>query len=224
MSKKFLRVCVLTECNWKCNYCKYSKSNLIPDENKALKIFEKYKDILTHISGGEPGLLSNKFWDHVFNTKKVGVITNGLFILKGYYKKYQDKITNIKVHATPELNKDINPNILKIIREKYPNMETNIVIHKRNINLIKPFLKKYPDIEFKIIFSGTQVYPGFGNNIDNKITVISLIDRLRELPQYSYLIPKLLKAISSNNWNLCLIPENSVANCNECFEKCWIDV
>jgi len=224
MGNNFLMVRVLKECNWTCSYCEYKSNGIIPDEGKAIEIFEKHKDTLTHITGGEPGLLSQKFWDHVFNYKKVGVLTNGLFIKKGYYEKYKDKLTHLYVHVTPELNVPIHPTILKVIRNKDPIVEPSIVIHRKNTSLIKGFLKKFSDIHFNITMSGTQFYPDMGYNITDKDTAIAIIDQLKDFPQYNHFIPKLFKAITSDNWNLCFIPKGRVDKCSECPVKCWVDI
>lgn len=224
MSNKFLMVRVLKECNWKCSYCEYAGNTAIPDEEEAIRIFDRHKDKLTHITGGEPGLLSEKFWDHVFNIRKVGVLTNGLFIKKGYYEKYHDRLTHLYVHVTPELDNDINPLTLKTISKGDPIVEPSIVIHKKNVNLIKNFLNKYSEIDFNITMSGTQFYPDMGYNITDKNTALSIIDILKEFPKYSHFVPKLLKAILSDNWNLCFIPNERVDKCDTCPVKCWIDV
>jgi len=215
---------VLKECNWNCSYCEYKSSGVIPDENKAIAIFEKHKDVLTHITGGEPGLLSEKFWKHVFNYKKVGVLTNGLFIKKKKKKKFHDRLTHLYIHVTPELDSPIHPRILKVIHKGDPMVEPSIVIHRKNISLVKDFLNKYHDIHFNITMSGSQFYPDMGYNITDKDTAISLIDQLKDFPKYSHFIPKLLKAITSNNWNLCFIPDDQVDRCSECPVKCWVDV
>jgi len=224
MGNKFLMVRVFKECNWKCSYCEYAGNHILPDEDNAIEIFDKYKDKLTHITGGEPGLLSERFWDHVFDTRKVGVLTNGLFIKKGYYEKYHDRITHLYVHVTPELDKDINPNTLRVLLNGDPIVEPSIVIHKKNIHLVKDFLNKYSNLEFNITFSGTQFYPDMGYNITEKGTALAVIDQLKDFPQYTQFIPKLLKAITSNNWNLCFIPNERVDKCDACPVKCWIDV
>lgn len=223
MSNKFLMVRVLTECNWKCSYCEYSRCLSIPDENKAIEIFEKHKSTLTHITGGEPGLLSEKFWDHVFNYKKLGVLTNGLFITKGYYSKYHNRLNHLYVHATPELDISISEKVLDVLKSGDPIVEPSIVVHKQNINLIKPFLEKYKDISFNITMSGTQFYPDRGFNINTKEDALEIIKQLKDFPQYNSFVVKLLKAISSNNWNLCFITEG-VVKCSECPVKCWVDV
>ena len=224
MENKFLMVRVLEECNWTCSYCEYKSSGIIPDEDKAIAIFDKHKDKLTHITGGEPGLLSERFWDHVFNTRSVGVLTNGLFIKKGYFKKYRDKINHLYIHVSPELDVPIHPSILKIIRSGDAVVEPSIVVHKKNIPLIRKFLEKYSDIEFNITMSGSQFYPDRGYNITDKDTAISIIDQLRGLPPYQQFITSLLKAITSNHWNLCFIPKVKVDKCGDCPVKCWIDV
>ena len=224
MSNKFLMVRVLKECNWTCPYCEYSQNNNPPDEDSAIEIFDKYKDVITHITGGEPGLLSTRFWDHVFNTRSVGVLTNGLFITKGYYDKYRDKVTHLYVHATPELDIDISPKVLQLLRTNDPKVEASVVIHKRNTHLIKNFIKKYPEIEFNITMSGSQFYPDIGFNITDRKTALEVIEQLKDFPQYAHFIPKLIKAITSNDWNLCFIPNTKVVRCGECPVKCWVDV
>jgi len=215
---------VLKECNWKCSYCEYAGNNHIPDEEEAIAIFDKYKDIVTHITGGEPGLLSDKFWNHVFNTRSVGVLTNGLFIKKGYYEKYHSKLSHLYVHVSPELDMNIDPTTLKILRNGDPIVEPSFVIHKKNTHLIKDFLNKYSDLDFNITMSGTQFYPDMGYNITDKGTALAIIDKLRDFPQYSPFVTKLLKAITSNHWNLCFIPSVMVDKCTECPVKCWVDV
>lgn len=224
MSKKFLMVRVLKECNWTCSYCEYKSMGVLPDEENALEIFEKHKDRLTHITGGEPGLLSEKFWTHVFNYRKVGVLTNGLFIKKGYYKQFHDRISHLYIHVTPELDIPIHPSIYKILVSGDTIVEPSIVIHKRNTHLIKEFLTKYSEIEFNITFSGTQFYPDMGYNITEKGVALAIIDQLKDLPKYKHFLPKLFKAIVTDNWNLCFIPSVRVDKCSECPVKCWVDV
>lgn len=222
MANKFLMARVLEECNWKCTYCEYCDTDIVPDEDKAIAIFDKYKDKLTHITGGEPGLLSERFWDHVFSTRKVGVLSNGLFIKKGYYEKYHDRLDHLYIHVVPELNNDINPTTLEVLRRYDPIVEPSFVIHKRNIPLVRDFINKYPDIEFNITISGTQFYPDRGYNITEKGSALAVVDQLRGFPQYKQLVTKLLKAITSDHWNLCFIPDVKVDKCADCPVKCWI--
>jgi len=222
MASKFLMARVLEECNWKCTYCEYCDNDIHPDEDKAIAIFEKYKDRLTHITGGEPGLLSERFWDHVFNTRRVGVLSNGLFIQKGYYEKYHDRLDHLYIHVTPELNNAISPSTLKVIRSKDPIVEPSFVIHKKNIHMVRDFLNKYNDIDFNITISGAQFYPDRGYNITERESALKVIEQLKDFPKYNRIIGRLLKAITSDHWNLCFIPDVKVDKCSECPVKCWI--
>jgi len=61
-------------------------------------------------------------------------------------------------------------------------------------------------------------------NITDKYTALAIIDILKEFPKYNHFVPKLLKAIISDHWNLCFIPNDRVDKCVDCPVKCWIDV
>jgi len=212
---------VLTTCNWKCSYCEYGvTTGQKIDDDLAIKIFEENKDITTHITGGEPGLLGEKFWDYAFGVKPLGVITNGTFIKRGYYEKYKDRVTHLYIHAAQELDKDIDPEILEFMRKNTnPKFEISIVIHSRNILLIKSFLEKYHDITFNITMSGEQFSQDSGYNINNKKTALEIIEVLKEFPKYSYFSNKLFLAIVRKNWNLCFMSQAS--SCETCSTKCW---
>ena len=220
---KFFMVRVLEECNWKCEYCTYKTNNSSPNDLKAIELFEEHKNRLTHITGGEPGLLSDTFWSHVFSSRKVGVLTNGLFIKKGYYKKYHDRLTHLYIHVVPELNFDISPEVLEVIKSRDPIVEPSIVVHSKNISLIKNFLDKYKDIEFSMTLSGTQFSPDIGYTISDKKTALSIIKVLKDYPQYKGIVNNLFKAILTNSWNLCFIPNIPVTSCDTCPMKCWVN-
>lgn len=217
---KFLMLRVLTACNWKCSYCEYGHlTNQKIDDDLAIKIFEENKEQTTHITGGEPGLLSEKFWDYAFGVKPLGVITNGTFIKRGFYEKYKDQVTNLYIHATQELDRDIDPEILEFMRKnKNPKFELSFVIHSRNIPLIKNFLDKYSDIVFNITMSGEQFSQNSYYNITRE-PALEIIDVLKDYPRYSYFKNKLFLAIVRDNWNLCFMSKEK--SCLTCTNKCW---
>lgn len=211
---------VLTACNWRCSYCEYGRSpssNI--DDDMALDIFNKNKDVVTHITGGEPGLLSEKFWDKAFSYKPLGVITNGTFIKRGYYEKYQDRVSGLYVHAVQELDHDIDPVILDFFKNnKDPRNEISFVVHRRNTSLIKTFLDKYSDILFKITMSGDQFSNNTLYNLDRE-SALEVISVLKDYPQYQKYVNKLFLAIVKNNWNLCFMSQEK--SCLTCNNKCW---
>lgn len=218
--KNFLMLRVLTSCNWKCHYCEYGHlTHQKIDDDLAIKIFEENKEETTHITGGEPGLLSEKFWDYVFGVKPLGVITNGTFIKRGYYEKYKDRITHLYIHAVQELDEDIDPEILEFVcNNKNPNFEISFVIHKHNIPLIKSFLEKYNDIVFNITMSGEQFSQNSHYHLDRE-SALRVIAVLKDFPRYSYFKNKLFLAIIRDNWNLCFMSKEK--SCLTCKSKCW---
>jgi len=151
-------------CNWDCKYCIAKNNDFEVNETEILKEIEpikhKLKDVF--ISGGEPGILSDDFWNKLFHMTdyKLAICTNGTFIKKNYHIKYQKYIREIFIHCVPELDKEIEPLILDIINNKQSYMITpTIVIHNNNSHLIHDFLTKYSDIRFVLLFTDSTFSP-----------------------------------------------------------------
>jgi len=136
-------ICIILtqKCNWDCDYCDRPnlKERKEPDMNTLKKFFprliEKYNDTPVYISGGEPGLINYDILKYVFNfNKKLSVCTNGLFITKGYFKEFYDKIEQVLLQV--RLDKGIEVDI------DDPKLVYLFVLHHENISKIKDFIEK----------------------------------------------------------------------------------
>lgn len=107
----------LTEfCNWHCQYCDFPKlqeHKTAPIE-RVLEVFDMLKQSTNNdagveygLEGGEIGILAEDYLDQVFAhdlAESYVICTNGLFMERGYHKRYQNKVHYILYHARPELD------------------------------------------------------------------------------------------------------------------------
>lgn len=131
------------KCNWDCSYC--DRPKIVNQNNVNFDILREYypkivkwigDDCDIHISGGETGLVNEDVLDFLFSfDKKLIVETNGTFFKK-YYDKYYDRIKEITYHCVPELDREIEYNI---IDEKVKYL---VVVHHKNIHLLEDFIRK----------------------------------------------------------------------------------
>jgi organic radical activating enzyme len=155
--------CVVThlKCNWNCKYCvviglvdvKLSEKQILNNMRERFK----GKDGHFCLSGGEPGLLSESFFDELmFDILKdksyVAVLTNGVFLDRDYHKRYKHRINDICLHVVEELDKPISDSNLSYIHN-VSNVTPSIVVHSKNIDLVRLFLLKYNNIKFQIMLS-----------------------------------------------------------------------
>jgi uncharacterized Fe-S cluster-containing radical SAM superfamily protein len=155
------------------------------------------------LSGGEPGILSDNFWNKLFNLTeyKLKICTNGTFILNGFADKYESKINAITIHCVEELDQDINPIVLNFIKTTKIKLQVNVVIHRYNAHLIKSFLQKYNDINIVFNFSDESFckIPDYKYYI-NKDAAIEIIKQLSGFKHYGIYTTRLAKCIIKNNF------------------------
>lgn len=205
-----LCVGILPQCNWCCDYCiAYNNKNKI-DEDKIFKELYPIRNKLKNLwlSGGEPGLLSEKFWEKLlksidFNLK---ICTNGTFISNGLYDSFEKRINNVMIHCVRELNDEINPIVLSTYIKNNQKMDINIVIHKYNVDKINFFLKKYKEIDFTLHFADKSFQNFISTEYDyciDKKSAIKLINELKNIKNIKNKIhiDRLTKSIIKNNFN-----------------------
>lgn len=198
-----------SHCNWNCPYC-IAKNNELPlDEDEILEEIYKIRHLLksVYLSGGEPGILSDYFWDKIFEMTddKLAICTNGTFIHKDFHLKYFNKIREIIVHCVQELNQNIHPKILDFIRNFPRHTDVaNIVVHRQNSHLLYEFLKKYKDIHFSIFFTDSSFVPfhtteEYNYPIDAE-SCMEIFKVLVKIGGYSNLTSNLMKALIKNDF------------------------
>ena len=103
------------KCNRNCEYCDYQDIQYLKDidiqvlhKNKYIFDFINKYNIEYSITGGEPGLISKKIFDSVFElTLRNAIIpTNGLFIDNGMLDTYYSRIDKVLYHCCTEFNND----------------------------------------------------------------------------------------------------------------------
>jgi hypothetical protein len=138
------------KCSWNCWYCDFPK---IQNPNHApieyvLEVFNMIKEVTGRdqsieysLEGGEIGLFDEEYLDKIFDCDMgdtYNIATNGLFMKKGYHKRYHDKIHYLLYHVQPELTKDF------MVTEYETDILTyyTFVINKRNLPILSDILKK----------------------------------------------------------------------------------
>lgn len=143
------------QCNLNCNYCDYSSIKYIKSidfdlfKYNSIYVFEfinKHK-LDYSITGGEPGLIDKKIYDHIFSLTNIKSIiaTNGLFLKNGLFERYTNNIGKVLYHCVEELRPNANVEIFKDDRIEYI-----ILLHKNNINYLHEFLNNNENIRFTI--------------------------------------------------------------------------
>ena len=198
-----------SKCNWNCSYCIARDPKAIIDEDDIFNQIVPIKNRLgkLELSGGEPGLLSENFWNKLFNLTdhKLAICTNGTFIHNDYHIKFKNKIRSILVHCVPELDQDIHPKILQLKKEKVPyKLSFSIVVHNKNIHLLDAFLNKYSNIQFNLFFTDATFKPFHHNELYNyniqPESGMELFKILANKSKYSQYTNILMKAILSKNF------------------------
>jgi organic radical activating enzyme len=196
-----------SKCNWRCKYCVARWNNSVIDEVKIIDEVLLIKDKLKTLwlSGGEPGLLSEQFWDRLFYESEypLSICTNGTFITRGFAKKYKSKIFRLMIHCVEEIDQEIDPSILTFIKETKISKTVNFVIHKTNPYLIKNFLNKYSNLKFEFNFadqSFVDINRNYKKEYDyglDKESIIEVIKQLSNFKNYgkysSFLTRKLIQ-------------------------------
>ena len=198
-----------SKCNWNCPYC-ISKNNNIPMiESEILEEVVKRKHVLGQVflSGGEPGLLSESFWDSLFNISehKLSICSNGTFIKQKYHIKHNNKIRSIILHCVSELDQEIDQEILDWYTQKHKyNKELNIVVHNKNSHLLYDFLKKYEHINFLLYFTDETFHMIHSDEPYDysikKESAINIIKELGKIKNYSNYSNILTKAVIKNDY------------------------
>jgi MoaA/NifB/PqqE/SkfB family radical SAM enzyme len=158
----FLSIIVTTSCNYRCPYCVLEKNTGIDldikyDDNfniKNLNLLDNYdfdKLIKVNILGGEPGLLSRKDLDSIFNyfknknvpNSKIRILTNGLFLEKylNYYKDFNYAYHVIDFNSF----KDYSKYNLKLYN-------LYVIWNEESIDEFEKILKFYSNIKFEMDF------------------------------------------------------------------------
>jgi len=147
----YLTLFLTEQCNRKCEYCdiariKKQKSINIFLINKFIPIIKESKWNNIVLTGGEPTLVKEDVLDYIINElgdKFLKVNTNGLWIKKGYFEKYYDKVDKIQLHPVSEINEFYDNIIDDKIIYHFP-------VHKRNIIYLRNFLKRNKDIKIRL--------------------------------------------------------------------------
>jgi len=141
---------VTNQCNWDCSYCDNVDSQNV-ELDKLIECINSLQSLNPYItislSGGEPGMLSEKYLEQVFKhiNNPCEIATNGTFFEKDYHNLFKSKLKEFWYHVTPEINDD---------NTIYDNIETDLpiqyifVIHNRNINQVIPFIQRNSHIQF----------------------------------------------------------------------------
>lgn len=200
-------ICIglLNKCNWNCTYCIAKRVGQIVDEDNIIEQIIPIKHKLRNLvlSGGEPGLLSIDFWDKLFSLTdyKLGICTNGTFVINGLAHRYKSKIKTLIIHCVQELDQDIHPVTLDFIRNPFVPIVVNVVIHNKNSHLISDFLDKYNDISFSINFTdSTFIKDDSYDYAINKESAIKIVNQLSKYKGYSTEMSKLIRCIINNNF------------------------
>jgi organic radical activating enzyme len=196
-------------CNWNCKYCIAKNNNIEYNEDQILNEIRPIKHALkdVYLSGGEPGILSDKFWNELFQMTqyKLAICTNGTFILKNYHIKYEKYIREIFVHCVSELDEEINPIILDFISNKQSMKVTpNIVIHDKNHHLLHDFLKRYDNIKFDLLFTDSS-FKTFHTDEPYQYAIqaeacINIFKVLSKFKKYTNYTTSLMKAIIKKDY------------------------
>lgn len=208
---------LLRTCNWHCKYCT-ARADIPIDEECILKEVypHRHRTAKVWLSGGEPGLLSENFWDEFTRMVELPlrVCTNGTFIKRKLHHKFDHTVAEYMIHCVQDLDEDIDPEVLEFLRTE-PKSKVNVVIHRYNTHLIADFLKKYPDLIFELNFTDTTfVYDYNQKTYDyfhNEESLKNAIRQLSEVKNYTRDFPhKLIKCLikkdfkNLNAWS----PEN----------------
>lgn len=142
------------ECNWRCSYCDVIQSMGFLGENYVM--MNMYMPLISEwaegqvddfcITGGEPGLLSERYISVLLNyltNFKVTVSTNGTWFTKGFHKKYN--IEKYNYHFAPEIYKNTKVRLAP----KGLNVVYRFVIHNSNFKDSMAFMRRNPKITFE---------------------------------------------------------------------------
>ena len=155
--KAYRLVLFLTEeCDKNCFYCDIGQ--LINPKQPNKKLIEKYFPIVNGrddlfpvftLTGGEPGLVDLDILEYIFeeicDCHKIRVNTNGLFIDKGYFDRWYDKITWVGYHPNIEVKENIPHDICD---EKIQIFQP---IHANNYKDVLNKCQQYPLLKFNLI-------------------------------------------------------------------------
>lgn len=209
---------LLERCNWSCKYCYDDRKKFIIDEPRILKELLAMKHLISTqaLSGGEPGLLSEWFWDQLFSQIDTAAIyTNGTFVLKGYADKYAKQIREVMIHCVEELDQEINPKIIDYTK-RAKQCIFSIVIHNDNVHLLDNFLKKYKQFDFRLFFADDYHVADMHIPRSLALTKESAEKVLKVLNQYTTYAPysnQLIKGIISGNYfemNKCKVDDEEL--------------
>jgi hypothetical protein len=94
------------------------------------------------ITGGEPGMANEFTLNPIFYfcNQKIDIVTNGLFIEKGYYDKYRERIGTIYLNAN-------------ICFKEYftvENIKYLLLLDRNNIDKIVDRVRSFPHLEYQI--------------------------------------------------------------------------
>jgi len=136
------------KCNWNCSYCISDTHNA---KDRPLKVIlnemSKVKKGSTFsLCGGEPGMLSEKDMDKIFEKAKemellpLDVLTNGLFLKK--HCKHLKDVDTVHYHCVESLKDDV------IVYEVPENvtLDYTVVITGNEYKLLDKFIEKHKHI------------------------------------------------------------------------------
>jgi len=176
-----LAILTTQRCNEKCEYC--DVPNIKNPKDINLDIYLKYIDIIQDfyeefsLTGGEIGLLNEDVLNVIFDAlrKPVKLNTNGLFVKKGYYEKYKDKIGEMWYHIIRD------DGVIEIEKE---DLTYIIIKHRKNIDQVDKIVEKYNHLNTRVVETSLKnknrtdlllhdidsfVYPPIGCRLNTKM-------------------------------------------------------
>lgn len=154
----------LSRCNWDCPYCtdltgmKYK----LPDENIILNKIDQIINFcgnnhIYEISGGEPTLLSQNFFNNLLSLKKKYSCKFKLFTNGTDFNKVPNDLFDIIIyHITEEISKGIDVEKLDMVKQRFKCVNKVVIVHRYNLEYLEEFVKKYKDLDIYYIISDTN--------------------------------------------------------------------
>jgi organic radical activating enzyme len=184
-TKPYIVCMIVTQkCNWVCEYCDRPLLKEMKDINEDVfrkyfpRIIKKYSEVPLYINGGELGLLNHELLEYIFSfDKKLRICTNGLFITKGYFKEFYDKIEQVILHVRIERGMEINiddPKLLYLF-----------VVNHQNIGKIKRFIERNNEPKKQWMLQNYQPKNPLDENDKFQLTKGDYAIMLRDLLSYS---------------------------------------
>jgi len=217
--KAYRLVLFLTEeCDKKCFYCDIGQ---LKNPKKPKKhLIEKYFPIVNGrddifpvftLTGGEPGLVDVDILEYIFDEvcdcHKIRVNTNGLFIDKGYFDRWYDKINWVGYHPNIEVKEDIKHYICD------DKIQIFQPVHSKNYKDVLNKCQKYPLLKFDLIpFLQKQEFDGDQEYILSQKQFQELYNSVYNLNNVLPDTFDMLKKSFSSNYNTMMLHRTACGN------------